>query len=243
MIYLFDHFVIQVDSVYDQRPGETGLEKINHAWYIEKERDRYERKLRFGTIIAAPMGYSETDYMPVDIGTPAYKLFIGHDAIQKQVNMGYKEWEKSENYYHPGTVEKFKFLSMQHYGRMIDAKVGEKVYFHPSVTEEENKLSENTYLAIADKLICVVDGENIRVQAGYMLVEPHMDSVLEESGFIVKLQEEAKMLEGTVRHIRAGASLKDGDSILFMEDANYEFEVEGINFYAMKEDEALMKVI
>lgn len=258
MIYLFDHFIIQVPAVYDDRPGETGLVPTNTAWYIAKERDRYERKLRFGTIIAAPVGYSDTNYMPLDAGIPPYRLFIGHDAIQKQVNIGYKDWEKFENYYHPGIKESFDFLSMEHYGRMIDAKVGDKVYFHPSVTEDENKMSEGIYRASADKLICVVEemvetelitmtsqhyGWNIRPQAGHMLVEPHMDNELERDGFIIKTEAEAKMLEGTVRHIRKGAALKRGDQILFQLDADWIFEVEGIKFYAMKEDDAFVKVL
>lgn len=243
LIYLLDHFIIQVPSVYDERPGEFGLIKINHAFYIDKERDRFERKLLFGTIIAAPMGYSDSDYMPVDSGIPNYKLFIGHEAIQRQVNIGHKEWgEKYEHYYHPGRKECFDFLTMQHYGDMIDAKVGDTVYFHPSVTEEENYISDRIYRANGDKLICVV-GEQIRMQAGYMLVDPHFDEQLEESGFIIKSAGEAKMLEGTIRHIRTGAELKEGDSIIFQDDANWDLEVEGKKYYAMKEEDALMRVL
>lgn len=242
MIHLFDHFIIKVDSVYDERPAESGLIKINHAFYIEKERDRFERKLLCGTVQAVPFGYSTGNYMPVDCGVPPYKLYIGHDAIQRQVNMGYKDWEDFQNYYHPGLKESFDFLSMEHYGRMIDAKVGEKVYFHPSVTEEENYMSPGVYRANGDKLICVV-GDTIRPQAGYVLVEPHFDTQMEESGFIIRAESEVKLLEGTVRYARPGSDLVEGDFILHMEDANWEIIIEGVKYYAMKEDEVFLKKV
>src|SRR5258706_371122 len=104
---LFDYHIIKIDSVYDTRPTETGLTRLNAAHYTEeKEMDRYERKLLTGIIHQVPIGYSETNFMPIDPGIPNYKTFIGHDHIQQQRNYG-RKWGNEK--YHPGLVDNIDF--------------------------------------------------------------------------------------------------------------------------------------
>ena len=242
----FDYHIIEVDKLYDDRPTETGLIRLNTAWYrVEQELDRYERKLLSGIVHAVPIGYSEKNFMPIDPGYPNPRIFVGHDAIQQQRNLGY-DWGNEK--YNAGLKDKIEFMSVADYGRLIDAKVGEKVYFHPSVTEPENFIEEKDgkmyYYAPVDQIICTVTEKGIRMQGGYVLVEPHMEeemALISETGLIVKTEVEAKMLEGTIRHVRDGIDLKAGDEILFQESSDWVFNVEGTDYYALREDEIWLR--
>ena len=53
MVILLDHFVIAVKAVWDE--GSGGIRKMNPAFFIDKERDRYERKLTSGIILNKPL--------------------------------------------------------------------------------------------------------------------------------------------------------------------------------------------
>lgn len=244
----YDYHIIAIDRIYDDRPTATGIIPLNTAWYREeKELERYERKLLEGVIVATPEGYSEKNYMPIDPGIPNHKIYISHDAIQLQRNMGRTDWGNEK--YHPGMKEQIDFMTIADYGAMIDAQVGEKVYFHPAVTESENFLEEKDgkrlYLAAVDQIICVVADGVIRPQGGYVLVEPHMettDALISATGLIIKQEVEAKLLEGTVRYAREGADVESGDDILYQKDADWVVTIEGVKYYAMREEECWMRV-
>lgn len=246
---LIDLHIIRIDSIWDDRPVE-GIVPMNAAyWTVDKEMDRYERKLLQGTVEAIPMGYSETQYNPLDSGLPPARLFVGHDAIQLQRNYGRKDWGREK--YHPGLKERYEYMTVSEYGAMIDLKVGERVYFHPSVTEPENRLEDKLYLATVDQLICGVDIKEeiiydnssrfvrIRPQGGFVLVEPVMDTQLESSGIIIKQEAEAVLLEGIVRHTRPGSGLEEGERIYYLENADWALKIEGVIYYAMREEEII----
>jgi len=242
---LLDYHIIKADSIYDTRPTETGLIRLNTAWYREeKELDRYERKLLTGTIVAKPIGYRDTNYMPIDPGFPNPKIFIGHDAIQSQRNQGVQpEWDNTK--YHPGICERINYATIADYGTTIDCEVGEKVYFHPSVTEPENLIGDDEYLATVDQIICAV-GKNgdIRPQGGYILVKPNLESEDElksETGLIVKDEVEAKLYEGTIAFCRKGFDLKSGDVILYQEASDWIIKIEGVDYYVMLEENIWMR--
>lgn len=239
-----DLHIIRIDSVWDDRPVE-GIVPMNAAyWTVDKEMDRYERKLLQGTVEAIPMGYSETQYNPLDSGLPPARLFVGHDAIQLQRNYGRKDWGREK--YHPGLKERYEYMTVSEYGAMIDLRVGEKVYFHPSVTEPENRLEDKLYLATVDQLICgvyygyeVTGGTTktyIRPQGGFVLIEPVMDTQLESSGIIIKQEAEAVLLEGIVRHTRPGSGLEEGERIYYQEYSDWALKIEGTVYYAMLEE-------
>lgn len=231
-----DLHIIRIDSIWDDRPIE-GIVPMNAAyWTVDKEMDRFERKLLQGTVEAIPMGYSETQYNPLDSGLPPARLFVGHDAIQLQRNYGRKDWGREK--YHPGLKERYEYMTVSEYGTMIDLRVGEKVYFHPSVTEPENMLEKNLYLATVDQLICS-GGASIRPQGGFVLIEPVMDTQLESSGIIIKQEAEAVLLEGIVRYARPGSGLEEGEAIYYLENADWALKIEGVIYYAMREEEII----
>lgn len=237
---LMDLHIIRIDRVYDDRPVE-GIVPLNSAYYtIEKEIDRNDRKLLEGVVHAVPIGYSERDYMVLDPGNPNPRLFVGHDAIQFQRNCGRRDWGREK--YHPGLKEVYEYMTVAEYGAMIDLKVGEKVYFHPSVTEPENLLEKNEeyelYLATVDQLICGI-GETIRPQGGFVLIEPSIDTQVESSGIVFRQEGEPVMLEGIVRHARPGSGLVPGEEIYFLENADWSMRIEGVVYYALREDEII----
>ena len=159
---------------------------------------------------------------------------MGHDQIQEMRNAGRKQLPP----YYPSVVEQIEFVSLADVGAMVDVEVGETVYFHPNLTEPENEHAEGVYKALPDQLICV----GTRMQAGWVLVEP----IAEESivdGFILSVEPGSKMLEGIVRHIRNRPDLKPGDQVMFQEDSNWEFTVEGVVYFAMKEENIWLKEI
>lgn len=237
---LFNYHIIKIDSVYDKRPTETGLTRLNEAHYREeKEMDRYERKLLTGTIYQVPLGYSEENFMPIDPGIPNYKTFIGHDHIQLQRNYG-RDWGNEK--YHPGLVDKIDFETIADYGAKIDAQIGEKVYFHPSVTEGENHLEGELYKCAVHEIIAVVRDGRMVPQGGYVLVTPHKDTnLVSDTGLVVAIDAEFKLLEGTVAYARQGADVKAGDSILFQDASDWKLLLEGEELYAMREEDIWMR--
>jgi len=235
---IYDHYLIRVDNVFDDLK-EGNLIGRNNAWYIDQERDRYMRKVRKGLVIAKPTAYTDTNYQPIDPGVPNHRIYVGHDTLQTMALMGRKS---ATIQYYPSTKEQIDFISLADIGALVDAEVGETVYFHPNVTEPENLHEEHesysVFKALPDALICV----GTRMQAGWVLIEPHEDVTI-DSGFILSVEPIHKMLEGTVRHIRNRPDLKPGDHVFFQEDSNWEYEVEGVKYYAMKEDNIWMKAI
>lgn len=237
MTQLFDYHIIKIDSVYDQRPTESGLIRLNAAWYREeKELDRYERKLLTGTIAQVPIGYTENNFMPIDPGIPNHKIYVGHDIIQNQRNLGY-DWSNAQ--YHPGMKENIDFETIADWGARIDARQDEKCYFHPSVTEAENIVEEGLYRCAVHELICVIrDGKPVP-QGGYILIRPILNNELEsESGLVTKLEGEADLVRGTVAY--SACELKSGQEILFLEYSDWKVVIEGEELYAMREEEVML---
>ena len=236
---LYDQFLISVASVYDEFQNKAGVSGLNPLHYFEGERDRSERKLRHGLIHAVPELYSEKNHMPVDPGYPNHRMYISHDAIQEQVNKGMK-WD--ENYYHPGAKEKMEFVTVADYGARIDAQVGDKVYFHPMVTEPEKFWSiwndSKLYIAEVHELVCIVRHGQIIPQGGYVLVEPIIKSS-EINGLMVDSAPKDEDLKGIVRH--STGVLQPGEEVLFQENANWEFMVEGKRYYAMLEEDICLR--
>lgn len=234
---LYDHYLISVSKVFDDLK-EGSLIGRNTAWYVEQERDRYMRKVRKGLVMAKPMGYTETNYQPIDPGVPNHRIYVGHDTLQEMAAAGRKS---ATIKYYPSTKEQIDFISLADIGALVDVEVGEVVYFHPNVTEPENLHqeleTETIYRALPDALICV----GTRMQAGWVLVEPIEDEVVTDTGLVTSIEPVKKLLQGIVRHIRLREDLKPGDHVYFQEDSNWEYEVEGVTYYAMKEENIWMK--
>ncbi len=234
---LVDNYIIRVDNVWEEKTiGQ--LQILQSRLYIDKERDRFERKRLYGTIEQLPAWFSGKNHQPIDPGWPNPRLHVGHDLIQTKINQGqtdyHADWEK---YYNLATKPDLKYLTLADYP--CDARIGEKVYFHPSVTEEENEIGEGLYRCRPDQIFLVVEelvtsiatSHRFRMQAFHLLVEP----IIEEQGFIEEIDEEKKMFQGIVRH----GSLKD-QKIWFQVDANWEVEIEEVVYYVMKEEDVFV---
>lgn len=169
--------------------------------------------------------------MPIDRGIPAARGFVGHDAIQSMVNQGYN-WGNER--YHPGaTDEIFDWLSRADYGKRITAKEGDKVHFHPSVTEPDNFFGEKDgnllYIAQVHELIAV----GSIPQGYYILVEPIPEDK-EFNGIIVAVDDTHKLLQGIAR-----TGEYAGERVFFQEGSDWPFEIEGKVYFAMLEENIL----
>lgn len=230
-IRLLDHFLISVPAVFEADTHD-GIKSTNTAFFVDKERDRYERKVRRGIVHAAPIGYTETKHMPIDPGLPNPKLYVGHDDIQQKINEGY-HWSNAQ--YHPGGTNHFKYISRAGYGERIDAKEGDEVYFHPSVTEPENEMSPGIYRCQVHELISV----GTRPQGFWILVEPHAETN-ESLGLSLSVDGQDKMLEGTVRYAREGCEFILGQKVFFQEGSDWEFFIGEERLFAMLEENLLL---
>jgi len=219
---LFDHYILYIDNIWDE-PVVGGLQLANGLRWIDKERDRYERKRRWGIVHAEPAGLTGKDHNFIDPGWPNPRIHVGHDLIQEKVNMGFEEYHDWELFYNLATHEEIMYDTLADYP--TDARVGEKVYFHPSVTEPENKVGPNLYKCRVDLLVCVMP--SFRMQAGYVLVKP-----------IEKAHEIAGLVLGTEKELLHG--LLDGQEVLFQDHADWEYEIDGVQYYAMKREDVLM---
>lgn len=231
-----DHFIIGVSSLYDQ--GEGDIKKINPAYFIDKERDRYERKNRHGKVISVPLVYRELNHTPIDPGLPTPRIFIGHDDIQQKINEGYR-WSNAN--YHPSTAERvYEYITVADYGRMITAKAGDMVWFHPSVTEDENYLGEkdglSLYKAAVTEIICCGDIP----QGGHVIVEP-VGLANERDGILLAVEDQDEALRGRIKYARPGSGLEPGTMVYFQENANWEYWMDGVRYFAMLEENILLR--
>lgn len=237
MLKLLDHFIIAVPSILDEGNDAGGLKKYNAAYFIDKERDRFERKLRKGTILAVPIAFREINHMPIDPGLPTPRLFIGHDAIEQKINDGYR-WSNAQ--YNPSATEGFDYVTVADYGRMITAKVGDEVYFHPRVTEDENYHGRDgdllLYRAPVTDLICIEE----MPQGGHIIVEP-VAKQKEMDGILLNVDDEDVLLEGIVKFCRPGCGLELGSRVFFQHDSNWDFWIGADRYFAMLEENILLK--
>lgn len=231
MVKLLDHYLIRVPSVWDVE-SSSGIQKMNPAYYIDKERDRYERKLLCGFIESTPIAFREIPYMPIDPGLPPPRAFIGHDVIERMRQQGYN-WCNKE--YHPGANDLgFKMLTIADFGRLITAKRGDLVYFHPAVTEAENQMGEELFRASPDQIIWC----NGIAQGGYIIIKP-LPEETEIAGVVISQDPIDRELEGTVAFSREGF-LNASTPVYFERDSNWEFWIEGERYYVMLEENVVL---
>lgn len=229
---LVDHYIITVDNVWDERV-DGGIITMNAVRYIDQDRDRFERKRLVGTIVAMPLGFSGKPHQYLDPGFPNHRLNVGHDDIQQAISEGNTNYLDWELYYNVAGKDSLDFLTLADYP--CDAQVGETVIFHPGVTEPDNLLEPNTYKCRPDQLICV-SRETLVMQGGYVLVEP-IAVVNEEAGFILSIEAENELLRGIVRH---SVDLAPGTEIGFVENADWTIEIDGVKYFAMRNDEIML---
>jgi co-chaperonin GroES (HSP10) len=236
MLQLTNYFLIHVPHVYDEGIV-AGISKMNRHIYIDRERDRYERKITKGTIYQVPIGYTEDKLMPLDLGLPAPKFYIGHDDIQRKMNEG-MDWDNRQ--YNPSSRNDLDWLTYADYGALIACNQGDTVYFHPRVTEEENLFATNETGLIFKAGVLDLFFAAGTAQGGYVIVAPH-EAEKEIGGIQLSTDTEFQLGHGTVKHVSKGSSLKQGEVVYFLENADYQVEIEGEIVFAMREDEIILK--
>ncbi len=241
---LRDYFLVAVDTMYEKTTTKSGIQILNDAWIEEKERYRFQYKRIYGVVTAVPRGYSKTNVAPIDMGEPNPHLYVSHDIIADMRARGH-DWNR-QDYYHPGMAENYAMITLQDYGAKCDIKVGEKVYFNPIVTEEENFVEgqhrSGVFKIRVDHIFCKVVNGVITPQGGYVLVEANMESwqdITTPMGIIKKPAPEARVCEGWIRHVQPGSELQPGQLVYYIKDADWPHKIEGKEYYVMQEKDIL----
>src|SRR4051812_27866402 len=109
---LVDHYLIRVDNVWDEKVVE-GIQMLNHHLYIEKERDRFERKRLYGIVEQLPVWLTGKNHQPLDPGWPNHRLAVGHDLIQAKINQGIGDYHQNwEKYYNLAGKEDLEYMTL-----------------------------------------------------------------------------------------------------------------------------------
>lgn len=243
MTFLEDHITFTIDKRYEDQ-AKSGIILINTAWIDDEEADRFIHKRLYGTVITMPLGYSDTKIKAIDQGHPEVKMFIGHEWIIDKINRGYTNHNSKD--YCPSTVDEWEFVTMKDIAKFCDIKPGDTIYFDEKVTEPENYLGKHDgkeyFKCPINEVLCVVRERSIHMQAGWVLVEPDMetwDEITTKAGVIKKVKPEAKVLQGFIRHIRNRSDMKPGQHILYTMNADWALKIEGKEYYVIQEDDIL----
>lgn len=155
---LQDYFTIAIESRYNERKTKSGIILLNAAWIDDQDMDRYEHKRIYGEILSVPQVFSSQGYRAVDDGMPTYRKFVGHDDIVDRINRGYTN--HNDKTYYPSTFDQYDVVTMADIAKQVDVKVGDRAYFMPQVTEDDNYLGKENgkeiYKVCVTDIFCVV---------------------------------------------------------------------------------------
>lgn len=158
-----DYFIVEIESRYNEAKTKSGIILINTAWIDDGEMDRNNHKRIYGKVLAVPSSFSDTGFRAIDDGMPSYHKYVGHDDIVVRINEGYRN--HAEKSYYPSTFEKYDVVTMADLSKMVDVEVGDKVYFMPQATEDENMLEKEKgreiYRICVTDLICVAREQDL----------------------------------------------------------------------------------
>lgn len=249
---LKDYYIVELEQLYEKGmsifiPGQNlgVLEKIYEGEDMEAlyNPDRYRRT--FAKITGVPFGMSSKNIEMVDVGSPAPKSYIDHDTIIKNKNLPLV--------YNPSTYipknltfnDKYDVLFLE----------GETLHFFWTATKDpENQLSiDRMYgqtdnvgnlkmkytfkISVIEAICSTNDAGLIKMNNGMCLVEKIMqneDDIKTSSGLYFQSEVKAEKEVGIIRH---SDKLPVGDKIKFVPNADYEIEVAGKKYYAMKESD------
>lgn len=126
---------------------------------------------------------------------------------------------------------------------------GDLVYFNYLTVQEDNLVTDerNVYLVDLEECFCYVRSGEITAVANHVLIEP--DMIEEKMGSIYVGVPKKSEEEGYVRHISAPLKDKEelglviGDKVRFHERNAFLNKIEGNEYYVMRQDDLLGKVI
>lgn len=128
----------------------------------------------------------------------------------------------------------------------IEVKVGDKAYFYyidfndSNVIEHEGK----TYLQVRyDSIICLVRDGEIKTIAGHVLLTPSKKTEIYLLHSIEKVQNRVGIVAYAPTPYRGDdIEIEAGDTVHFYKDSEFENEIEGKKYYAMRQEFIMAKV-
>lgn len=232
-----DYFTVLIESRYNERKTKSGIILINTAWIDDTDMDRNEHKRIYGTVVSVPRMFSDNGYRAVDDGMPAYHKFVGHDDIVDRMNRGFTN--HSDKAYYPSTYDKYDVVTMADIAERVDVQVGDKIYFMPQCTEDENLIEKNKdgeiYQISVSEIICAVRDGKVIMQGEWVLIKPDKETweeITTKSGIIMKTAPENKWLRGLVAH-SSHDHLKQGMRIVYLPNADCPVKVEDEDYFVM----------
>lgn len=254
-----DYFLVAIDSKYNEGKTKSGIIMLNSAWLDDGDMDRNEHKRIYGDVLSVPESFSDNGYRAIDDGMPTYRKFVGHDDIVDRINRGYTN--HNDKTYYPSTFDKYDVVTMADIARMVDVRVGDKIYFMPQVTEPENFIRKENgkeiYKVCVTDIICAVRHNvkssntsefylynQICMQGEWTLIKPDMETweeITTKSGIITKVAPDKKWLQGIVAHSRHD-HLVAGDKIVYLPNADCEVMVEEEKYFVMPVQDVIGKL-
>ena len=130
-----------------------------------------------------------------------------------------------------------------------ELEMGDKIYFNYLTVDKDNLITgeRNVYLLDLEMVFCYVRGKSITAVSNHVLIEPKVNE--KKIGSIYVQQPKRSEEEGYVRHIGEPLKGKDrvlvsaGDLVRFPERCSFLNVIEGKEFYVMKQEDLLGKLI
>ncbi len=130
-----------------------------------------------------------------------------------------------------------------------ELQVGDLVYFNYLTVDTENLVTgeRDVYLVDLEECFSFVRSGSLTAISNHVLVEPEV--IEEKVGSIYVGVPKKSETEGYVRHIGAPLKNKDelglisGDKVRFHERNSFLNKIEGVEYYVMKQDDLLGKII
>lgn len=228
---LQDYFIVEIERRYNDQKTKSGIFLLNAAWIDDTEMDRFQYKRIYGNVLSVPEGFSENPYRAIDDGMPAYRKFVGHDAIADRINRGYNN--HTDKVYYPSTFDEYDVVTMRDIAEKVYVKKGDKAYFMPQVTERENLQEKDgdreVYKVDVTQIFAVFADQRIYTQGEWVLIKPDTetwDDITTKSGIITKSKPDRKWLTGVVAYSHY-EHLVPGRKIVYLPNADCDVEVEG----------------
>lgn len=242
-----DYFLMTVDQRYESTISPSGIITLSSAWIHEEVIERFDYKRIYGKIQSVPLNFTEFALEPVDPGYPNPKVHLPAEFINQRKNSGYKRYG-NHNYNCAGN-DGFELITRATIAEKTDIRVGDKVYFDPRATEDENLVGRHNkhelFKIAPEEIVCTVRDGEILMQGEWCLVEPNMESweeITTKAGIIMKPRPEAKFLQGIMRHFQYHEDLLEGDHIVYVKGADWTMDIEGKKYYAIEWRDIVAKI-
>jgi co-chaperonin GroES (HSP10) len=242
---LYDYIYFKTDKILEDEAEMSDGTKI----FVDTRFEEYKHAKIYGEVIAVPLKLSgHRLYYQNDIEQADYGRHVSHEDLRRKELNGH---EVNRGMYRCFGYTP-KFITRNHI--QMDIKIGDTVYFHyDQIKNKSNHKFDiegfSVFQVPIDKVLCVVRDGVIIPQGEWLLIDPEMQSeeeIMSPSGIQMQSEVKAKHLLGKVAHV--GKPLKGyiqelspGDDIIYMEESDWEVEIEGKKYFVMKHRDILAK--